>query len=510
MIEKKLSSLLTGVGHQIAGGSPDAIVTSAAYDSRECSPGCVFFCVPGYSVDGHDFAPEAISRGAAALVVERDVPAPPDVAVIKTPDARLAMALISAAFYGLPSSKIKLAGVTGTNGKTSVAYLIDALHRQAGIASGLIGTVENRVADVSLKVKRTTPESMDLQALLAMMADKGVKRAVMEVSSHALKLSRVAGCEFSSAIFTNLTRDHLDFHKDEEDYFESKRLLFSKHLAEGGPALLNSDDPMSARIAKTPGLKVVRYAVDDPEAEVRATGAKHAQDGISYRIESPFAAAFEVRTRLMGGFNAYNTLAMAAYGLTAGFSPEDIQAALESFKGVPGRFERVDAGGPVGVYVDYAHTPHGLENILKSAREICKGRLIAVFGCGGDRDKTKRALMGGIAAELADVVWVTNDNPRTEEPHRIIDQITLGIEQALIKLDRSRQFRYHVEQDRFAAIKRAIACAAPGDVVVIAGKGHETEQIYKDRVIHFDDREVAGNILREMDGSGVDADCEAD
>ncbi len=500
MKPKILKELLGGLEYTLDGGSADVEISSLAYDSRECSPGTLFFCVPGYNVDGHDFVAEALTRGASALVAERAVEAPPEITVVRAASSRKAMGMMSAAFFAHPSRKMKLAGVTGTNGKTSVAFMIDALHREEGKCVGLLGTVENRIGDEVSAVKRTTPESIDLQTLLARMLERNCSNAVMEVSSHAVTLKRISGCSFSAGLFTNLTQDHLDFHKSMEEYFDAKKCFFTEYLAPDGVAILNVDDPAGRTIANELKGCVVRYAVNEATAEVRAEDVKCTLRGISYRVAGSMCEPFRIESSLMGMFNVYNTLATVAYGLSQGIGAEVIAGTLKNMKGVPGRFERINVGQAYGVFVDYAHTPDGLLNILKSAREICPGRLIVVFGAGGDRDKAKRPIMGAVAAENADFVIVTSDNPRTEDPERIIDQIVLGIEQALLKLEPSKRFKYLVEKDRFAAIRRAVEGARKDDVIIIAGKGHETYQIFKDRTIFFDDREVARNIIREREG----------
>ncbi len=504
MAEKKLEELLKGLDYKIINGAANVTVAGLDYDSRQCSPGTLFFCIPGFKVDGHDFVPEALARGASVIVVERPVKAPEGVTVVQVANARLAMGLISAEFYEWPTKKVSIAGVTGTNGKTSVAFLIDALHREMGKCSGLLGTVENRIGDELAAVKRTTPEALDLQMLLARMVEKGCSHAVMEVSSHAVHLKRIAGCLFHAALFTNLTQDHLDFHKSMDEYFDSKKKLFIDYIADGGFAILNADDPASEKIAAEAKGNIVRFSVNDSSADVFAEDVKSTLDGISYRIVSKFADAFDVVSPLMGAFNVYNTLTMAAYGLATGASPQVISETMKKMSGVPGRFQRIDEGQPFRVFVDYAHTPDGMLNILKSARKICKGRLVVVFGAGGDRDKTKRPLMGAVAAENADFAVITSDNPRTEDPDTIIDQIELGVEQAMVKGRATKRFKYKVERDRYAAIRFAIRNAEDDDVIIIAGKGHEDYQIFKDRTIFFDDREVAKNLLKEMAADGPD------
>ncbi len=494
---KKIGDLVRGIEYVLDAGTLDAEISAVAFDSRECSPGTLFFCIPGFTVDGHEFVSEALARGASALVVSRAVEVPAGVTVIVVPDPRYAMGVMSAAFFDNPSDTLKLIGVTGTNGKTSVTYMIDELLRRAGNTTGLLGTIENRIAGDVLTVKRTTPESLDLQFLLSRMKTAGCSDAIMEVSSHAVVLNRIAGAKYRAGIFTNLTQDHLDFHKTMEAYFDAKKKFFADYLDTGSIAVINSDDSSGRRIADGIAARTVFYAIDDESADVRATNLKFSAQGMSFTVESNIAPAFEIKSALMGKFNVYNSLAMIAYGLAAGFAPVLIAESLAAIKGVPGRFESVAEGQDFMVIVDYAHTPDGLENVLRAAREICEGRLIAVFGAGGDRDKSKRPLMGAIAAQLADFVIVTSDNPRSEEPDEIIDQIVQGLQEALHRVEPSKRFKYITETDRFAAIKKAIDNARPGDIILVAGKGHENYQIFKDRTIHFDDREVARGIISE-------------
>ncbi|HOO57030.1 MAG TPA: UDP-N-acetylmuramoyl-L-alanyl-D-glutamate--2,6-diaminopimelate ligase [bacterium] len=501
---KKLGELLQGLPYELDCGSRDTGIEALAYDSRECSPGTLFVCVPGFNVDGHDFIPEALSRGASALLVQKKVEVPSDVTVARVQSTREAMGIASSLFFNKPSEKLNLTGITGTNGKTSVAFLINALDRHIGRCTGMLGTVENRIGDEKLAVKRTTPESMDLQFLLSRMVDVGCSHAVMEVSSHAVALKRIGGCVFRTACFTNLTQDHLDFHDGIDEYFEAKKGLFTDYLDGDGVAILNGDDPYCKKISNEIENRVVLFGIKGNDLDIRAKDISCTTGGISYSVESKFAEEFRVESPLMGGFNVYNTLNMVAYGLANDIDKKEIIEALSELKGIPGRFERIDLGQEARVFVDYAHTPDGLKNVLNTAEEICSGKLIVVFGAGGDRDKSKRPLMGAVAAERSDIVVVTNDNPRTENPEQIIDQIVLGVEQAMMQIPPSKQFRYIVEPDRFAAISTAIDNAGPDDVVVIAGKGHEDYQIYRDRTIHFDDREVAKNIIRERMNGGND------
>jgi UDP-N-acetylmuramoyl-L-alanyl-D-glutamate--2,6-diaminopimelate ligase len=499
-----LKDVIGDFPHKALSGAGDREVTSVVFDSRECSEGSVFFCIRGFSVDGHRFVPEAVSRGAAAIVTENETEPIDDVTIIKVDDTRVAMAEMSANFFGRPSGKLDMIGITGTNGKTSTAFLIDFLFRSGGECTGMLGTVINRVGGEELKVKRTTPESLDLQALLARMVKAGCGHAVMEVSSHAVALKRVGGCTFNAGILTNVTQDHLDFHKDFQDYLDTKKKFFLEYISPDGLVVLNMDDAGYAGFRDGLKGRIVTYGIESAAADVRAADVKSDQHGIGYVVKSRFAPDFIVKSPLLGLFNVANTLAMTAFALGRGMAPERIQSALEKMPCVPGRFERVEEGQKFTVIVDYAHTPDGLENVLKSARQFCRGRLIVIFGAGGDRDRTKRPLMGGIAARLADFVIVTSDNPRTEEPYSIMEMITNGIAQALESVAPSKRFKYLVEEDRYTAIRTALAAARDDDVIIIAGKGHEDYQIFKDRTIHFDDRVVARKIIREIAGNGAD------
>ena len=495
---RKLKAVLGDYRHTLAAGDADIEISAVAYDSRECSPGALFFCIRGFNVDGHAFIPEALARGAAALVVE-DVPEhTDDVTVIQVDDTRHAMAALCAGFYDHPANKLDLVGVTGTNGKTSVASMADAVFRRLGHTTGMLGTIINRIGDEELKVKRTTPESLDLQALLARMVDRGCSHATMEVSSHAVVLHRIGGCAYNAGILTNVSQDHLDFHKDFDDYLQAKKRFFTEYMAEDGVKLLNRDDAhFDVMRDGIPG-RVVTYGMSSEDADVRATDVKFDHQGIAFTVTGSLALDFRVSMGLLGLFNVYNALAVIALALAREIPVDAIVETFADLPCVPGRFERVDAGQKFTCIVDYAHTPDGIENVLHSARQICRGRLIAIFGAGGDRDRSKRPLMGNAAARLADFVIVTSDNPRTEPPYRIIEQIVYGIEQALEDVDPSKRFKYLIEEDRYTAIRTAITSARDDDVIVIAGKGHEDYQIFKDRTIHFDDRVVARKILEEM------------
>jgi UDP-N-acetylmuramoyl-L-alanyl-D-glutamate--2,6-diaminopimelate ligase len=457
-------------------GNPD--IKSLAYDNRRVAPGTLFFCVVGLTRDGHDFAPDAVSRGAVALVVER--PLSLGVPEVMVPSARAAMAPAAARFNGDPSATLKVVGVTGTNGKTTTAFLTRELLEAGGLQSGLLGTVKSIVGGVERPVERTTPEAIELQRDFREMLDGGDVACAMEVSSHALELHRADAIRFAVAIFTNLTQDHLDFHPTMEDYFSAKRHLFDGRAA---VEIVNVDDPYGARLAAERD-RAITFALEH-DADYRALDVQTGLTGTTCTVKTP-EGEIELRSPLRGKFNVYNMLGSLAAARTLGVPLETAVDALSRAGSVPGRFEPVDAGQPFAVLVDYAHTPDSLENVLAAARGITgEHRLHVVFGCGGDRDRGKRPLMGAIARRLADRVIVTSDNPRSEDPEAIIAEILVG----------SGADVEH-EADRRVAIERALSTAEPGDVVVIAGKGHEQGQEFADgHKIPFDDVTVARELL---------------
>ena len=472
-------------------GEASTSIQDVSYDSRSVGAGHLFFCVPGTTVDGHEFAPAAVEAGAAALCVERvvDVPVPQ----IVVSDVRRAMGRVAAAFFGSPADDLLLIGVTGTNGKTTTAFLVESILRADGRKTGLIGTIETRVGDRVKPGVRTTPESLDLQRLFAEMRSAGVDSVAMEVTSHALVLHRVEGVRFQSAGFTNLSQDHLDFHTDMEDYFAAKASLFDPARSERGA--VNTDDPFGRRLISSAAVPCISFGTTD-DAAVRATDVTFLPGGTRFTIATS-KGDIQVETSLIGAFNVSNCLAAAAMALQAGVGLDAIETGLQALKAVPGRFESIDRGQPFSVVVDYAHTPDSLENVLRAARALTRDtRVICLFGCGGDRDRGKRPLMGAVAAQLADVVVVTSDNPRSEDPHAIIDQILEGV---IAHLPDGPDV---VDADRAQAIRAALERAQPGDVVVIAGKGHETGQQFADRTIPFDDRDVARTVLTELGWSG--------
>lgn len=460
-----------------------------AYDSRQVKPGDLFFCVRGEKSDGHRFLPDVAARGAAAAVVDEDGPYP--LPVLRVPTVREAMPLLSAAFFDYPSRRVSLVGITGTNGKTTTTFLVSAIARAAGKGAGIIGTIGARINDEALPGERTTPEAPDFQSLLSQMAtaDTGGGMVVSaEVSSHALILRRTAGCEFDVAVFTNLTQDHLDFHQTMEEYFQAKALLFTEYPRSSSKpftGVINVDDEYGQRLVGLTEGTVLTYGIERP-ADLRATEIQGTARGLQYRLETA-EGVFPVSLRLGGLFNVYNSLGAIGAARALGISWETILPAIAGAPGVPGRFESVEVEGATpafSVIVDYAHSPDGLENVLRSARALNPRRIISVFGCGGDRDRTKRPIMGRLAAELSDRVIVTSDNPRSEDPQAILEQVLAGV-----PADRAEAVE--AEVDRRAAIQRAVQLAEPGDLVVIAGKGHETYQIFAHETVHFDDREEA-------------------
>ncbi len=500
-----LRELLQAAGVAAPEGGGDPEITGLAYRSESVTQGTLFFCVPGFVVDGHEFAPDAVRRGAAALVCERPLGlGVPDVVV---PRVRAAIGPLAAAFHGNPTADLRMIGVTGTNGKTTTAFLARHVLERQGIATGLLGTVQSVVGGRVEQVERTTPEALDLQATFRRMLDGGDRACVMEVSSHALELHRAAGVEFDVAVFTNLTQDHLDFHGTLDAYYESKRRLFTPESgAPPATAVVNADDEWGARLAQeitAEGRTPVATFGLERGADFRATNVAYDAAGATFECHTR-GAAVDVRVPLPGLFNVYNALAAIAAVHALGVAPHAAAEALASAQRVPGRFEPVEEGQDFGVLVDYAHTPDSIENVLESARGLLDqsgdaGRLIVVFGAGGDRDRDKRPLMGAAARRLADHVLVTSDNPRSEDPGAIIAAIVAGAEGvAPLGPDSS----IGVETDRRAAIERAMELARPGDIVLIAGKGHEQGQEFEDgRKVPFDDREVARDVLRALSKS---------
>ena len=457
------------------------------YDSRRVEAGSLFFAFAGARADGRAFAAAALERGAIAVASELD--APPGFTGIWIPVAhgRQALALAARNFYGKPDEQIRLTGITGTNGKTTTGFLIDSVLRAAGNTTALIGTIEYHLANRVLPAVNTTPESLDLVRLFAELRDLGGAYATMEASSHALELGRVYGLKFHTAVFTNLTRDHLDFHGTMEAYFAAKQKLFE---GAGAPppnyAVLNRDDEYARKLKLHPKTEIYWYGMG-VDSNLRARHIRSGFQGLKFDVQQG-RARFEIESPLIGRINVFNILAACGAGLSYGIAPETIARGIAAMRAVPGRFERVDEGQPFVVVVDYAHTDDALRNVISVARGLEPKRVITLFGCGGDRDRTKRPLMGQAAAEASDLVILTSDNPRSEDPLAIMNDALVGI--------RRKDVPHIVEPDRAAAIARAIKEANAGDIVILAGKGHENYQVLKDKTIPFDDREVAREVLK--------------
>lgn len=482
----QLSHCLEGIPIKSHQGSLEVEIKGITYDSRQVKPGDLFVCVPGFKVDGHDYAAQAREQGAVALIVQRQLPL--DITQVVVDNTRRAMSFLAANFYGQPQHALEVIGVTGTNGKTTTTHLIKAILEANGHTTALLGTLYGQIGSYKEDLHHTTPEAMDILRFFRLAADRGASHMVMEVSSHALDLERVASIPFAAAIFSNLTQDHLDYHHTLDEYRQAKLKLF-RELAADKPAIINIDDPSAEFfLAAAPGVKIT-YGLS-PAAKVRAEDIKIALTRTSFKLVYGQETA-ELSLKLVGMFSVYNVLAAAGYAYAQGIDVSVVKKALEPVTGVAGRYETVEAGQQFAVVVDYAHTPDGLENVLKTSGGIKTNRLITVFGCGGDRDRTKRPIMGEIAARYSDFTVVTSDNPRTEDPLAIIAEIVPGVK-------RVEGAAFIVEPDRYKAIQRALTMAEPGDLVMIAGKGHEDYQLVGNQVLHFDDREVAREILEAI------------
>jgi len=477
-------------------GNLDGDITGIAYHSREVKPGYIFVCIPGFKTDGHRFIPEALARGAVAVVVEKRIDEFPGT-VIEVTNTRQSLAALAARFYHYPSSRLKVVGVTGTNGKTTTTYLIEEILRTAGFKVGLMGTVVYRIEEEKILAQRTTPESLDLEQFLSQLVNRGVHYAVMEVSSHALELERVSQIEFDVGVFTNLTRDHLDFHVDFEHYFAAKQKLFRILEKPGNKmgsrvAVVNIDNPYGERIAQESRVKVITFGVEK-DVLVRAEDIRLHHQGINFRLKYS-GEETTLNLKLLGRHNVYNALAAAAVGISQNLPMEVMKSGLEKVERIPGRFELVEGGQKFQVIVDYAHTPDALYHVLQTIRELKSRQLITVFGCGGERDRTKRPLMGEVAVKMSDLVVITFDNPRGEDPYQIIEEIKSGIPS-----NREEGKDYVIIPEREEAIHYALHQAEEGDWVLIAGKGHENYQIIGDLTIPFNDREVVRKILADME-----------
>ena len=466
-------------------GDDTVEIASITMDSRTVGKGALFFAVRGFTADGNRFIPQAIDKGAVAVMTEDPKPQS-GIVCVGVKDVRKAMSLVANRFHGEPQNQIVMTGITGTNGKTTTTYLVRAIFRAAGLDCGIIGTISHIVGGETIRAKNTTPEATDIHAYLARMVAAGQEACVMEVSSHALALSRVYGIHYRAAAFLNLTRDHLDFHGDYRNYLDAKSMLFSG-LSGDAAAVINGDDEHADHIASVArDARIIRFGTS-VENDIHPVSAVYGLRGTELTLSTP-AGEIVCTLHIPGKFNVFNAMAAAGIALGCGIQPEVIAVGLDKAEPVRGRYELIDAGQPFVVVVDYAHTPDALERVLTTARELSKGRIITVFGCGGDRDRGKRPVMGEIVARLADISVITSDNPRTEAPKAIIDDILDGMPESVV---------HEIEPNRAKAIARALKLAGPGDTVVIAGKGHEDYQIIGDRTIHFDDAETVRTILEQ-------------
>jgi len=481
----KLSDLVAGMHIKVSRGDMEVDITGVAYDSRRVKKGYVFVCIDGTIEDGHSYAGQALENGAAAFITAKDIQLPEGVPIVITDNTRKALAFVSDKFFGHPSGKIRLIGVTGTKGKTTVTFMAKAILEAAGRKVGLIGTLGTRIGERVLYSERTTPEATDLQELFSLMADEGVEDVVMEVSSQGLALHRTDFCEFNTGVFTNLSRDHIGDreHASMEEYLLAKCRLFK--MCKFG--LVNIDSTYAPVVIKEAECRTFTFGIDK-QADIMASGIIKMPRCVEFDIVSPWYGG-RYRVNIPGRFSVYNSMAAIGISGLLGLPEEAVKAGLEKVQ-VPGRAELVDTGRDFSVIIDYAHTPDSLENILSTVREYASGKVVCVFGCGGDRDNAKRPIMGEISGRLADYTVITSDNPRTEDPDSIIRQIEAGIKMT--------NGRYICITDRREAIRHALVSAGKGDVLVLAGKGHETYQTFGDKTVHFDEREVVRELLEEL------------
>lgn len=477
-----LHDLVEGVDvKKIVGSNID--VKDICCNTNEVKEGSLFFCIEGYKTDGHKYAEKAVDNGAKAIVIDKDVEVNGDVTKIYVDDTRIAMAKMSSNFFSNPSKNLSIIGITGTSGKTTSTYMLKSILEKYNKKTALLGSINNIIGNKSVKSKNTTPESLDLQRMFKEMADEGVKNCVMEVSSHSIALNRVYGIHFDSGVFTNLSQDHLDFHKTMENYFQTKLKLFDNC----SHAVINIDDEYGKRAVKLIKNDIITFGLSN-DADVRADNIELTQNGSTFDLNYKDEKV-KINILLPGKYNIYNALSCGAAAISIGVPLNIIKEGLEALDKVPGRSEKINTNRGFNIIIDYAHTPGEIENILKTTREYAKKRLVIVFGCGGDRDKTKRPIMGEIAGSLSDFCVVTSDNPRSEEPEKIIEDILPGVKKSGCD--------YVKITNRKEAIKYAILNAKKDDVIVIAGKGHENYQILKDKTIHFDEREIVQEILKE-------------
>ncbi len=498
----RLPQLIAPIDKELTEGLPDIEIAAVAYDSRKVSQGGLFVAISGLKTDGHAYIHDAISRGAKAVVVQNGFELnsmPAGLSITRVPHTRLALACIASAYYGDITSKLCLVGITGTNGKTTTSYLVESVLKTAGLSTGVIGTVNYRFGCVVLKAPFTTPESLELQKLLRQMADQKITHVVMEVSSHALDQERVGSCRFDVAVYTNLSRDHLDYHHDLEDYFRCKERLFTTILEESRRtkrpySVINIDDPWGKELLKTQRGLLLTYGLRDHGADITARNTSVTLDGIEAEVVTP-KGTFGLHSKLPGEYNLYNMLAATGVGLALGLSCKVIKKGIETLSAVPGRMDRIENPRKATVLVDYAHTPDALEKVLSTVQALNPKRLISVFGCGGNRDQGKRPVMGRIAARFSRIIIITSDNPREEDPLEIIKHIEEGIKESPLRrvepdtlLAGQETNGYVIMPDRREAIRLAARLAQPGDAIVIAGKGHEGYQIVGGDILSFDDR----------------------
>lgn len=489
----QLKELISGIKGETVIGDINKDITHVSYDSRTAGPDTLFVAIHGFKTDGAMYADQAVENGAVAVVLEKDMPLETSVTKVIVPNTRMALAEISSAFNGHPSRKLKMIGITGTNGKTTISYLIEAILKNAGHKVGVIGTVEARIDGKSIPTKLTTPESPELQGLLSDMLKQGVTHVVMEVSSHSLELYRTYGCEFDIAIYTNLTHDHLDFHSNMQNYFKAKLKLFEK-LGKGHKkdvtAVINVDDPYGKKIMTYIDGNILTYGAIN-NANLDASDIETSMDKMTFQVEA-FDGKFKINTSLIGAYNAYNIMAALLCGKACGISFEKAKEAIEKLDNIPGRFERVKSGQKFPVIVDFAHSPDSLTQLLGTVRPLARGKVILVFGCPGERDRAKRPLMGDIAVKMADFTFITTDDPHGESPSGIIGEIEVGVKAAGGEIGKN----YKKIEDRKTAIKEAIHMASKDDIVVLAGRGHEKFQDQNGRKVAIDDREVAKEALK--------------
>ena len=498
---KTLAQLAELVDGSAIHGDSNIEITGIEHDSRKVEAGTLFVCIAGFHVDGHKFIPQAVEKGAKAILTTRSIEeleVPEGIAVLQVPELKEALDTIVPFFHDYPAQKLRVIGITGTNGKTTTSYLIRAILREAGYKVGLIGTIQIMMEEEVFPIHNTTPDVVELQHTLAIMRDKGMDYVVMEVSSHALDQNRVAGIEFDTAVFSNLTQDHLDYHKTLENYKLAKAKLFDllgrEGVKENKTAVVNADDEAGKTMLEHAHCRHLTYGIDN-KAALQATNVEVLASGANFTLTEEFLGEMDFKLHITGIFNVYNVMAAVGAAIAEKIDPAIIHKALVNFTSVPGRFELVKAGQDFSIIVDYAHTPDGVENVLNTARRIAKKKIIAVFGCGGDRDRTKRPIMGRLAAKLADVVIATSDNPRSEDPAFILSEVEAGVKETI------GDKHHECIIDRREAIFRAVELAETDDIVIILGKGHEDYQILKDKTIHFDDKEVAREAVAVKKGA---------